>query len=136
MLKIATRNAINSISSTNVENSNKECKIRNAKYNICSLPLPSPMAPPSRITSTLATLSSHSSPSPPRYNLRPRLKDKGLDAVGLDLTSLPMSPKNSRGRPSRISKARHTADEEVALGRQQTIFRALRARIGPSPLPS
>lgn len=97
---------------------------------ICSLPPPPPFVPPPLITSTLAF------PSSPRYSLRPRNKDKGPDVVGLDSVRSPITLKTSRGRPSRITKARHTADEEVALGRQQTIFGALRAKDGPPPLPS
>lgn len=102
---------------------------------MCSLPLPSPVAPPPRITSSQASLSSQLTQSSPRYSLHPRIKDRGPDAVGLDMANAPMTLKYSRGRPSRITKARHTADEEVALGRQQTIFGALRAKDGPIPLP-
>lgn len=101
----------------------------------CSLPLPS-LVDSSAITSTRDTLPPQSTRSPPRYSLRSRQKDKGPDVVGLDPTNMLLTLKNSRGRPSHSTKARHTADEEVALGRQQTIFRALRARNGPSLRPS
>jgi len=106
---------------------------------ICSLLIPSPVlspCKPSLITSSLATLPAPSSLVSPRYSLRSRSRDRGLDAFGLDSEPVPISLKNSRGQPSRITKARHTADAEVTQGRQQTIFRALRAKKGPVPLPS
>lgn len=101
----------------------------------CTLPFPSPTAPLSRISLHQSSLSSQYDQSSPRYDLCPRTKGCGRDAIGFNLASVSLTLKNFRGRPSRISKARHTADEEVALGRQQTIFGALRAKDGPIPLP-
>lgn len=54
----------------------------------------------------------------------------------LDVTPPILSPKQGRGRPSKLHKAKEQAGDEVIQGKQHTIERVLRAKDTlPNPPP-
>ena len=86
---------------------------------ICSLPLPSPASSPCIPSLSYSSLPSHSIPFPsvsPWYSMCSRSKERSFVAFGMDPEATHVTHKNSRGRPSRLTKSRHTTGEEVSLG--------------------
>lgn len=93
---------------------------------------PSLLDPPPDISPNPST-----GPPSPHYQTRSKAKQKlkASDHFDLDLILSPFPAKHPRGRPSSLSKAQIQAGGKIALGKQSTIHRALRASNPSSDLP-